>query len=150
MHFYFRSCTICSKMEKADFFIACGNFSRIFFGSMSCCPLWSAQKWSSSQASGSPQSQQPPAFLLSWTLWPVWSPFSKHSLQIIQVGSFSQSIHLQHTSPQLICLAQTPYYRSWLIYTSIISYSSRTSVPNNSIKLLFRNPFKPFKTLCWV
>jgi hypothetical protein len=71
-------------------------------------PWWSGQQPLGSQASGSPQSQQPLTLVFSHTRCPVWSDFWKHSKQMIQVGSFSQSSHFQATSPYFKVLAQTP------------------------------------------
>lgn len=92
---------------KAPSLMLAGIFFKISSGDFSY-PAWSEQKWFGSQASGSPQSQQPETFRFSMTLWPLWSLFSKQLLQIIQVGSFSQSMQHHATSPTSRFLAQIP------------------------------------------
>jgi len=99
MQIIFRSCASFVKTYSDWLLIDSGICEIISSRFMLFTPLWSEQKWPSSQASASPQSQHPPTFLFSWIRCPVWSPFSKQDWQIIQVGSFSQSRHRQATSP---------------------------------------------------
>lgn len=61
-------------------------------------PLCNEQNPSFFQASGSPQSQQPEHCCCIKIRWPLWFPFSKHSWQIMQVESISQSKHLKPLS----------------------------------------------------
>jgi len=83
------------------------NLSINSFISGSVYPEWSLQKPFGSHASGSPQSQQPLVKSLIIILCPLWLLFWKHSWQIIQVSSSSQSIHLYETSLPLKTLPQT-------------------------------------------
>lgn len=82
-------------------------------------PWWSLQNPSFAHASGSPQSQHPPTFLFNHTLCPLWFPFSKHSWQIMHVGSFSHVSHFHATSPYERVFAQTPFPELTLWSSSI-------------------------------